>query len=208
VLKILAAHRRGLQVSELAKELGIHRTAIYRLLGTLEQEQLVVQRENGRYELGLGVLALTSGVRSNLQDAAQGPLRRLADEVGATSFLTILDGDDTVCLAVYEPPNSMVHVAYRIGHRHPLHLGPGRAILIGQPPRPAELASVTEARPRGYVTSHGELQQGAWGLSAPIPQISGWADAAIGVVALGPLDEERVAPLVIKAARDIASALD
>lgn len=208
LLKILAAHRRGLLVSELARELGIHRTAIYRLLGTLEQDQLVVQRENGRYELGLGVLALTGAVRSNLQDAAQGPLRRLAEEVGATSFLTILDGDDAVCLVAFEPPNSMVHVAYRVGQRHPVQLGPGRAILIGQPPRPDEPLSFTEARSRGYVTTQGELQQGAWGLAAPIPSLSGRADAAIGVVALTSLDEQRLAPLVIKATREVASALD
>lgn len=208
VLKVLAAHPRGLLVSELARELRIHRTAIYRLLGTLEQDQLVVQRENGRYELGLGILALTGAVRPSLHDAARSPLRRLAGEVGATSFLTILDGDDAVCLVVFEPPDSVVHVAYRVGQRHPVRLGPGRAILIGRPPEKDEPLSVTEARPRGYVTTQGELQQGAWGLAAPVPSLSGRAGAAIGVVALTSLDEERVAPLVIKATRDVAGALD
>jgi DNA-binding IclR family transcriptional regulator len=134
-------------------------------------------------------------------------MRRLADEVGATSFLTILDGADAVCLLVLEPPSSLMHVAYRTGQRHPAHVGPGRAILIGRPPRANEPPAVTRDRARGYVTTHDELQLGAWGLAAPVPSLSGQAEAAIGVVALGPLDEARVAPLVFEATRDVAAAL-
>jgi DNA-binding IclR family transcriptional regulator len=208
LLKVLAANHRGLLVSELARELDIHRTAVYRLLGTLEQDRLVVQRENGRYQLGLGVLALTGAVRSDLQDAARAPLRRLAAEVGATAFLIVLDGADAVCVQVLEPPASPMYVAHRVGQRHPVEVGPGRAILIGRPPSTPELPSITQDRPGGYVATHDELQLGAWGLSAPVPSLSGWAEAAVGVVAFAPLDEDRVASLVIRAAREVAGALD
>jgi DNA-binding IclR family transcriptional regulator len=207
LLQVLAANHGGLLVSELARELDIHRTAVYRLLGTLEQDRLVVQRESGRYELGLGVLALTGAVRSNLQDAAQAPLRRLAAEVGATAFLTVLDGADAVCVLVVEPPTSLMHVAYRVGQRHPVHLGPGRAILIGRPPSTAEPAAITKDRPLGYVVTQDELQLGAWGLTAPVTSPSGPAEAAVGVVALTALDEDRIAPLVIRATREVAGAL-
>ncbi|QUQ68803.1 IclR family transcriptional regulator [Kutzneria sp. CA-103260] len=204
VLKVLARHPSGLLLTHLAKELGLHRTVVYRLLGTLQRERLVTQREDGRYELGLGVIELSGAVRPNLQAAAQGPLRTLANDTGATAFLAVLDGDEVVSVSVIEPPHTPVHVAYRTGLRHSVSLGPGRAILIGRPFDPDLRPDLAKARELGYVTTHDEIQRGAWGLSAPVTTGREPAEAAVGVVALGPIDEVRIAPFVIAAARAVA----
>jgi DNA-binding IclR family transcriptional regulator len=204
VLKKLGERRQGLLITQLAKELALHRTVVYRLLGTLQQEGLVTQRDDGRFELGLGVIELAGAVRSNLQAAAQGPLRQLADQARATAFLAVLEGDEVVSVSAVEPPNAPVHVSYRPGFRHSAELGPGRAILIGRPFDPAERPDLARCREQGYVATHDEIQRGAWGLAAPVAMGPSPAEAAIGVVSLGPFDEAFVAPLVIAAAEATA----
>jgi DNA-binding IclR family transcriptional regulator len=74
--------------------------------------------------------------------------------------------------------------------------------LIGGPARRGERVAVRKGRRQGYVASAGELQPGAWGLSAPI-KASGSADASVGVISLGPLDERSTAAIVMGAAAEI-----
>src|SRR5664279_3972714 len=70
VLRVLANHPDGLTVSELADELVTHRASIYRLLGPLTEERLVVRGSGGRHLISLGLLELASAVRPRLQDVA------------------------------------------------------------------------------------------------------------------------------------------
>lgn len=204
VLELLRAHPRGLGVSAVAGELGMHRTIVYRLLGTLRAHNLVVA-EDGRYRLGVGLLELAGTVRAELRDAAEPHLARLADEVAATAFLTLADRDEAVSICVVEPRNAQLHVSYRLGMRHPLTVSAaGLAILAGREPVAGERTEVTEARRRGHAITVGELQPGAWGLAAPLAGSTGHANASIGVVALTELDADEVAAAVSRAVEAVA----
>lgn len=208
VLQALARHPGGLSMSELARAVSVHRTGVYRLLGTLSRHGLVAQNTDGRYRLGLALIELSGAVRPDVRAVAQAPLRELAEETGATAFLSLLDGHDVVSALVVEPLHADAHVAYRVGTRHPATLGSaGLAILSVRTAQPAERAEVAEARQRGYSVSQGELQRGAWGLAAPVRPRTGQTEASVGVVALQPLDEQQVAGLVLDAAQVIASHL-
>lgn len=208
VLKTLAQHPRGLTMTELAKAVEIHRTGVYRLLGTLTGHGLVTQDAGGRYQLGLAVIELSGAVRPDLQTIAQAPLRELADAAGATAFLSLLDGHEVVSAMVVEPLHAGAHVAYRVGTRHPATVGSaGLAILSARAARPGERAEVALAREQGYSVSQGELQHGAWGLAVPVQPGSGDAVACVGVVALRPLDEREVARLVVGTAHSISRSL-
>lgn len=55
-------------------------------------------------------------------------------------------------------------------------------------------------------TSHGQLQEGATGIAAPIMGVS-WLEASVGVVSFADLDVATVGPLVLTAAKDLAAAL-
>jgi DNA-binding IclR family transcriptional regulator len=203
LLELLADAPDGLPVAHLAATLDVHRAIVYRLLATLAAHRLVHRGEDGRYRLGTGLVRLARGVAPRLQAAAMPELGRLAEDVGATATLTVADGQEAVALAVVEPRNTLIHVAYRPGLRHALELGaPGRAILIGRPASAADSPAVTRGRRRGYVVSRGEIQPGASGLAAPVPG----ADASVGVVSLVDLGEQ-VAARVIAAARAIGAAL-
>src|SRR5919197_6651849 len=61
ILQVLALEGAA-GVTEIAAELGVHKSTVYRLLATLEARGLVVQNsERGRYRLGYGVVQLAAG---------------------------------------------------------------------------------------------------------------------------------------------------
>jgi len=208
VLRTLAEQPDGLSVSELAAELDTHRAGIYRLLGPLADQRLVVRGAGGRYTLGLGLLELASAVRSRLQEVAVRELRILADEVRATTALTIRDGDEAVVAAVVEPTSTNMHIAYRPGLRHPIErAASGLAILAGGPPRPGERPEVELARRRGWAQTAGELLPGATGVAAPILVAGHDTEASISAVWIEPRDPREMAEPVMRAAQAIAAAL-
>nr|WP_230418689.1 helix-turn-helix domain-containing protein [Catenulispora pinistramenti] len=133
VLSALADATAGLTVAQLAERVGAPRTAGYRLVATLEAHGLARRDPDGRVHLGVGVLRLAARVHPLLREAATPPLRRLAEEVGATAHLTVAEGPDALAIAVVEPTWTDYHVGYRVGSRHRLAQGAaGKAILLGR----------------------------------------------------------------------------
>lgn len=199
VLEVLAHTSDGLTITELAGRLKINRTVVYRLVATLEQHALVRRDARGRLHIGLGMLHLASAVQPVLRDHALPVLRQLAEAVGCTAHLTVVDGDEALALAVVEPSWTDFHVAYRVGARHALNQGAaGKAILLGR----------SSGETGGsYVVTTGELQTGARGLAAPVRGVD-TLEASIGVITLGhDIDETAVAAQVMAAAAEVASRL-
>lgn len=199
VLRELASAPGGLTVTELAGQLEVNRTVVYRLVATLELHGLVRRDARARLHVGLGVLHLASAVQPVLRELAVPVLRSLAEEVGCTAHLTVADGGEALALAVVEPSWTDFHVAYRVGSRHPLDQGAaGRAIRLGREPADGRAA---------YVVTAGELQPGARGLAAPLLGVDG-LEASVGIVTLGAeLDERTAGPLVVRASAEIAALL-
>ena len=196
VLDVLSRAPGGLTVTELAGQLGVNRTVVYRLVSTLEQHALLRKDGRGRLHVGLGVLHLASAVQPVLRDLAVPVLRALAEKVGCTAHLTVADGDEALALAVVEPSWTDFHVAYRVGARHPLTKGAaGKAILVGREP---------DGPP--FVSTSGELQTGAQGVAAPVRGVDG-LEASVGIVTLDAIDEDSVGPLVAAAAAEVAARL-
>ncbi len=196
VLSVLAATPSGLTVTQLAAEVGVNRTVVYRLISTLEQHALVRRDRQGRLHVGLGVLQLSAAVQPVLREAAGPVLRALAEKVGCTAHLTISDGDEALALSVIEPSWTDFHVSYRVGARHPLDRGAaGRAILAAREPDGA-----------AYVATTGELQPGARGIAAAVRDVDG-LEASVGIVTLDDIDVARLGPQVIAAADELASRL-
>jgi DNA-binding IclR family transcriptional regulator len=208
VLRVLAEHPDGLSVSALAAEMETHRAGIYRLLGPLLDQRLVVRDASGRHTLGVGLIELASRVRSRLQHAARPELQRLADELEATTALTLRDGGEALVALVVEPRGTDMHITYRAGLRHPLTVAAsGIAILAGSAPRPGEREAVIEARERGWAQSSGELLKGTTGVGAPIRTGEGETQAAISAVWLNPRDLAHAGEAAMAAAARIAAAI-
>ena len=133
VLEVVAESPDGLTVTELAAALGIGRTVVYRLVVTLEQHAFLRRSADGRCRLGLGVLAMGRQVQPVVRDTAMPALRLLADAVGATAVLTVVDGLEALSAVVVEPTRSDLHVALRAGTRQPLEQVHERARRAGVP---------------------------------------------------------------------------
>ncbi len=208
VLRVLAEHPDGLSVSALAAEMETHRAGIYRLLGPLVEQRLVVRDAAGRHTLGVGLIELASRVRSRLQQVARPELQRVADQMEATVALTVRDADEALVLLVIEPRATDMHITYRAGLRHPLGIAAsGIAILAGSPPLPGERDAVVEARARGWAYSTGELLPGTTGVGAPILTGEGETQAAVSAVWLSARDDEQAGQQVMAAANAIAAAI-
>src|SRR5690606_41563131 len=88
----------------------VGRTVVYRMVGTLVEHYLVRRDRGGRLRLGVGVLQLARRIQPLLAGAARAPLRRLAEDVGATAHLTVAEGDEGVAVLVVEPSWTQFHV--------------------------------------------------------------------------------------------------
>lgn len=212
VLEVLASSPAGMSITELSAAVGVNRTVVYRLVATLEQHGLARKDASGRLHVGLGVLALARGLQPVLRELANPVLRRLAEELGCTSHLTVADGGEALAIAVVEPTWTDFHVAYRVGARHPLDQGAaGRAILLGReldkvaPTKDAPTKNAPTEDQR-FVQTVGELQAGARGIASPVLGVDG-LEASVGIVTLGDLETETVGPLVTAAAEEVADRL-
>ena len=187
ILRVLADHPDGLSVTQLAAELRTNRAGVYRLVGPLLDARLIARDQSGRHTLGAGLVELASRVRPRLQEAAQRELRPLADELKATTALTVRDGDEAVVTAVAEPRSTDMHIAYRLGLRHPLTRGAaGLAILAASAATEGERPEVQQARERGWAATTGEILPGAHGVAVPVGP-----DASISAVWIGDREDER-----------------
>lgn len=196
VLELLSTHPEGLSVTEIAAELGVGRTVVYRLVSTLDQHGFLRRSPDGRCRLGVAALTLSRQIQPMLRDSALPVLRRLADSVGATAHLTLLDGAESLVVAVMEPARTDVYVAYRVGARHQADRSiAGKAALASRPGgRPAEPATV--------LSGH-DPQVGGFSIAAPVHGVP-WLEASVGVVSMTDLDPNRVGPVLVTAAADIA----
>ena len=189
ILEFLSEAREPLSIDQTAQHLGVHRSIAYRLVRTLEDHGLVTRDVGGRIQLGARMAALAAGVAHDLQAEALPELTAVANELGMTCFLVVLDHQECVTLASVEPRHAVAPLAQRPGTRHPVTVGaPGKAILstLDRAQWPDDVsedlvATLTIARERGYATSRDEVIPSLRSVAAPVA-VPGRQPAAIAVV--------------------------
>lgn len=122
ILEILA-QRGESGVTEIAADLGVHKSTASRLMSALLNRGLVDQvSDRGRYRLGLGLVRLAGSVTSSL-DAVSGSravTKALATEVGETVNIAVLDNNRVLYVDQVIGP-SMVSMRSWLGHSVPTH---------------------------------------------------------------------------------------
>ena len=213
ILEILADG--PLSIDDVAARLEVHRSIAYRLLRTLEDHRLVVRDASGRAALGPRMAALAAGVAHDLQAEALPELTAVANELGLTAFLTVLDGDEVITLTSVEPRHALANVAQRPGARHPVTVGaPGKAILtqmreVDWPAADAALrAEVAAVAERGYALSHDEVIPNLRSIAVPLP-LRGKRPTALAVVHMASrIPDAEIADRLQRSAITIRAALD
>jgi DNA-binding IclR family transcriptional regulator len=204
VLEILARHGEA-GVTEIADELDVHKSTAFRLLGVLENRGLVAQaKDRGKYYLGAGVLRLAGAAAVRLDISQEGvPVcREVADELGETVNIAVLD-DDAAVNIMQARGTASVTAQNWLGRRTPLHAtSSGKVLLAHMPPTlregllarslprftertitgtsvlRSELEAVVE---QGYGIAIEELELGLAAVAAPIRSHDGKVIAAISV---------------------------
>jgi DNA-binding IclR family transcriptional regulator len=204
VLEILARLGEA-GVTEIAERLDVHKSTAFRLLGVLENRGLVAQaKDRGKYCLGAGVLRLAGAAAVRLDISQEGvPVcRELADELGETVNIAVLD-DDAAVNIMQARGTASVTAQNWLGRRTPLHAtSSGKVLLAHLPPtlrervlaRPlhrftertitdaaalrSELEAVAE---QGYGVTLEELELGLAAAAAPVRAHDGQVIAAISV---------------------------
>lgn len=216
VLEVLADAREPLTIDDLARRLDLHRSVVYRLLRTLEDHGVVARDSTGRVVLGARLAALAAGVAHDLQAEALPELTAVANELGMTCFLAVLDRDECITLASVEPRHTVAAVAQRPGARHSIAVGaPSKAILSTLDPAewPVDAderlrADVAEAARHGYATSHDEVIPTVQAVAVPLRLRGGHRPAAIAVVhVVNAADPEKLAVRLRRSAAAIREAL-
>ncbi|TDC85784.1 IclR family transcriptional regulator [Micromonospora sp. KC606] len=205
VLEILA--RQGSAgVSEVAAEIGVHKSTAFRLLAALEDRDLVEQNsERGKYQLGFGILRLASAIptRTDLVRQAQPVLDDLAQRLGETINLAVMREHFAVNV---QQARSSAAVASQnwVGQLTPLHATSSGKVLLAHlseerlnavldtaelpaytehtiTSRKALIEELTKIREEGFATAFEELEAGLNAAAAPVRDHTGTIVAAMSV---------------------------
>ena len=219
ILEVLA--RTGESgVTEIAVELGVHKSTAFRLVATLEAHRLVEQTtDRGRYRLGLGILRLAGATtaRLDLVQVASPIARQLAADTGETVNIAVLAESSALYLDQIAGSSALQPHNW-VGQHIPLHAtSNGKVLLCGLDDAALDavlgkLATYTphtitargrlreeleRVREQGYAVAIDELEVGLTAVAAPIRNAHGDVVASMSVS--GPsfrLPEERVAEVI------------
>ncbi|HEX5850657.1 MAG TPA: IclR family transcriptional regulator [Rubrobacter sp.] len=129
--------RRGWSgVTEVSRELDIHKSTAYRLLTTLRDRGLVEQdAATEKYRLGFGVVLLARAVSADLDvlRCAKPLCERLSERTGETVTVAVLEGDDAVVIHQSLSRTSALSVDWT-GHHTPLHATAAGKIFLSHMP--------------------------------------------------------------------------
>jgi len=234
LLEALVKSGQPRRLTELARQLGLTKPNVYRLLSTLSVLGYVKKDPaTSLYSPTLKLWEMGSMlVRDvDLVGVASPRLRRLCEEAHESVQLAVFDSGFAVYVDKVDSAQPLKAIT-TIGSRVPATVtSTGKAILAWLPSESLDVAfqhvkrytpltlmrrrdiekDLEETRGRGYSINHGEFRVGVCGIGAPIRDRSGGVVAAVGVWdaeanILGPRREE-LAKLAIVAARDISRAL-
>lgn len=234
VLEILA-HAGQAGVTEIAAELGVHKSTAFRLVAALEGRGLVEQdNDRGKYRLGLGLLRLAGATTARLDivQEARPQAQRLAQETGETVNIAVLNDGAALYLDQISGSSSVQSHNW-VGQRIPLHAtSNGKTLLAGLSedrvrseagPRLSAytpetvtdfktlLSQLARIRADGYAVVADELEIGLTAVAAPLRNAHGDVVASLSVS--GPtfrFDEDAVDDAmrhVVTAAADVSSRL-
>lgn len=234
VLEMLAREGEA-GITEIAGELGVHKSTVSRLVSVLEAHGLVEQLgDRGKYAIGVGMVRLAGAAtaRMDLSRLGRPFCESLAAELGETVNLAIRDHE--VAINISQARGTASVTAHNwVGQRTPLHAtSSGKVLLAYAPPEEQEellavelerytARTVTDAAELradfelivrdGYATSYEELELGLNAAAVAVHNDQGGVVAALS--ASGPsyrFSRKRMREVVgtmLTAAKELSSQL-
>ncbi len=121
ILHLLSKSNKPLSLNEITAHFDIDRSSIFRLLGTLVQNNFVYQdSETKKYMLGFKIMELSGafGEQTKIETFLRPVLKSVSERTHQNTHLAILDGLEVVFIAVEQPrQNLSMHIS--VGTREP-----------------------------------------------------------------------------------------
>jgi DNA-binding IclR family transcriptional regulator len=226
LLRSLAEYPEGAMLSAVARDTGLGKGTVHRLLNALVVAGLVFQdHESRRYRLGAGLALLGHAAhRQDFAALAKPFLVRLAEQTEDTIYASVREGGAAVCVAREIGAFPIRTLSLDVGHLRPLGVGSGSLALFAFLPdeeidalieknsawlarypghsRKELLAKLADTRRRGYSFVEGRIVPGMNAMGVPIIGNDGRPVAALSLAAI----TDRVCgPRVAKLARMLTS---
>jgi DNA-binding IclR family transcriptional regulator len=220
LLRALGRKPGGAAVSELALQLGMPKSSVYRLLVTLRRSDWVAfDPDSERYHLGVGLLEVSAGVldRLDLREIARPHLLAIVRECDESVHLGLLN-DTNVIYALKFDSTKSIRMVSEVGRLAPLYCtGLGKAMLAWMPEGEREALlerielrrctsttltdpgalreNLAEARARGYAIDEGEHEDFVRCVAAPLIGPQGLVGAMSVTAPAFRITDDRVAGL-------------
>lgn len=207
LLRILAS-ANGLRLTEIGRASGLSLPTVRRLLKAMMEDGLVEQDvESRHYSIGeeLSMLALARPFRLPLLAKADMHLRKLAQDVGDATFLTIQSRLDSLCVGRYIGTYPIQVMTINVGARRPLGVSSAGLVILADLPTAkaddimkrnskrfaaygvdfkAAVRRLAQAREHEYSINNTGLTVGTRTISVPLGGTKHTPSAAITVVAI------------------------
>lgn len=183
-LQLVAASPQPLSAKDMAQQLALPPSTLYRQLTHLSQWGLLQAGADGAYHAGPLGLQLAMGFQRHNTLAAQArpEMQRLARLSNETVALMVATRQQVICIEMMESQQAL-RCAFAAGKGQPLARGASALALLAfmpaahsqatldsmLPPQEHEALRQTlaEVRRQGYATSDSAIDAGIWGVSAP-----------------------------------------
>lgn len=204
-LEIVASAGRPLGISEIAAELGLTRSSVFRLVYTLRHMGFLEEEQSKQFTLGPRVLNIGFAflASKDIIEIARPELEALRDETQVSAHLAIRDERDVLYLSCVQTRSGFLS-NMNVGSRVPAYAAPMGWLLLSGLPKPEltelyrkesfapltgqtpngvqQLAEIVEAAAgRGHVVSRGVMEAAGSSVSAPIIDRRGEVVAAIDI---------------------------
>ena len=237
IMEKLSNHSRGILLTELAAEVSLPKSTVYRLLVSLTNKGYAVKEtDSGKYRLTMRLFEIGSraaGVRDMLA-TIRPCLDQLAETTGEVVHFVKRDGGSVIYIYKLDTSSASVRMTSAVGVRNPMYCtGVGKAILSCLPETEVQAIwdatniqryteqtittfahmeqEMTRIVQDGYAIDNEEHELGVCCVAAPIYDYSDQPVYAVSVSAPSTrMNEQRIqiiAPMVIRAAAELSQLL-
>jgi DNA-binding IclR family transcriptional regulator len=214
----------GVNLSKIARKVGLPTTTVHRILAVLVEEGLVAF-DPGTKLYHLGIVLFTFGIAAHqfaIRDQFHSTLERIAQKTGDTAYLVMRSGIDVLCVDRVIGSYPIQVLTFEIGERRPLGIGGGSIALLASLPDDQAEAIITanasryssfkkktpgdvrrmvsQCRRLGYGLSVRNVNPDMIGVGVPILNQQGQVIAAVSVAGIakrmGPSRQKEIIELI------------
>lgn len=208
LLQLLAESGEPMTLTAISEACAMPKSTVFGLLTTMRNYDVIAQKQDGKYTLGLRLFEYGCQVSRawDIAEVARPFMEHLAAQVSASVMLSICEGTHVITLDQVEGREKL-RVISDIGARLPIYCtSQGKVFLAGMPENDAQkllarlqpvqytphtitdmqelLRQLRVVRQEGYAVENGEYKIGLRSISSPVYTLDGKLKYAVGVIGM------------------------